>query len=141
MEGNEMNAYHGRQPLSGIPPTKSIQVWIDDAVAQQSQPWRGSIPFKCHVIFGEKGDPFINTPLQDIDICKYLNGGVFKAKRLYFCPNTYPHPGQVPVNEANSWNKLKLDIGNASHSAGSPIVSNGGGRTQRSFKCQVVHLA
>ncbi|KAL3756458.1 hypothetical protein ACHAWU_009852, partial [Discostella pseudostelligera] len=136
MEGNEMNAYHGRQPLSGIPPTKSIQVWIDDAVAQQSQPWRGSIPFKCHVIFGEKGDPFINTPLQDIDICKYLNGGVFKAKRLYFCPKTYPPPGQVPVNEADSWNKLKLDLGNASHSAGSPIVSNGGGRTQRSFKCQ-----
>ncbi|KAL3757417.1 LOW QUALITY PROTEIN: hypothetical protein ACHAWU_005148 [Discostella pseudostelligera] len=141
MEGNEMNAYHGRQPLSGIPPTKSIQVWIDDAVAQQSQPWRGSIPFKCHVIFGEKGDPFINTPLQDIDICKYLNGGVFKAKRLYFCPKTYPPPGQVPVNEADSWNKLKLDLGNASHSAGSPIVSNGGGRTQRSFKCQVVHRA
>ena len=132
-EVNEMNG----QP-SGVPPTKSIQERLDNAVAKYSEPWRGSIPFKCHVIFGEKGDPF-SHPLQDIDICDYLNGGVFKAQRLYFCPDTYPPPGQVPVNEANSWNKLKLDLGNASHSAGSPIVSNGGGHSQRSFKCQVVH--
>ncbi len=63
-----MNAYHhGCQPLSGLPPTKYIQVRIDDAVAQQSQPWRGSIPFKCHVISGEKGDPFIAlSPLSTI---------------------------------------------------------------------------
>ena len=138
---NRTEGYEVGGQLSGVPSTKSIQERLDNAVAKYSQPWRGSIPFKCYVIFGEKGNPFSHTPLQEIDICDYLNGGVFKAQRLYFCPNTYPPPGQVPVNEADSWNKLKLDLGNASHSAGSPIVSNGGGKTQRSFKCQVVHRA
>ena len=139
---NSTEGYAVNGQFSRLPPTKSIQEQLDNEVAKYSEPWLGSIPFKCRVVFGERGDPISHTPLQDIDICNYLNGSVFKAQRLYFCSSTYPRPpGRGQVNEADSWKKLKLDLGNASHSAGSPIVSNGGGASQRSFKCQVVHRA
>ena len=99
---NSTEGYEVNGQFSRLPPTKSIQEQLDNEVAKYSEPWLGSIPFKCGVVFGERGDPISHTPLQDIDICNYLNGGVFKAQRLYFCSSRYTPSGQGQVNEADS---------------------------------------
>ena len=123
--------------------TRYIQDLLDADIAAQSKSWRGSIPFQCYV-FGvegndDKNDPF-KSPIMDIDICDFLNGAS-NAERLYFCPKTYFPPDlEAPASNCASWELLKQDLGNAAHSAGSPIVSNGGGaRGRKSFKCQVIH--
>mmetsp|Transcript_6714 Transcript_6714/g.15284 ORF Transcript_6714/g.15284 Transcript_6714/m.15284 type:complete len:413 (+) Transcript_6714:126-1364(+) len=126
----------------------------DDQLNAPCAPWKGSIPFSVYVLgeedmHGNNVLSIFGRPPQKVDICYYLNGGPDRAqdaaKRLYFCPRTYPPPkNNDEMTQAKDkqpckgWVHLKNSLYKAARDAGSPIFSDGGDRgSDRIFRCFV----
>ena len=71
-----------------------IQSQLDCHVKDLSAQWKASIPFLCSVTYDNTCFTDIppSVPLSLIDISDYLGGQIYPARRLSFCPTTYPPP-------------------------------------------------
>ena len=108
----------------------------DEAVSALSAEWLGSIPFLICVVCNELDPATEELPAHEFvtdNICRYLGGGMCPARRIYFCPRTYPPP--VSVQEMDASHKtvhpgfadLCRDLEVEALTAVNPICSNGRG--------------
>ena len=121
--------------------TAAIQDLIDGGVENMSKPWTGSVKFKFHVCrsYDMTNLPAIfNSPPEKLDLCDFIGGKdpLSLARRLYFCPTTYTPPASNNIpRDHTAWIDLKRDIEKACHEGGNVIISNGGIKGTRIFKC------
>ena len=96
---------------------KSIQSDVDLYLKELHEEWKASIPFTCYII-NEKDEPCtfpIGNTLSRIDTCNYLDGQMYPAARLAFCPNTYKPPisndemNSKNAESCNGWTDLQRD--------------------------------
>ena len=115
----------------------------DEAVSALSAEWLGSIPFMICVVCDELDPATEELPAHEFvtdNICRYFRGGMYPARRIYFCPQTYPPP--VPVQQMDASNKtVHPDLEVAALTAGNPIFSNGRGGGTEGTRFPVLLLA
>jgi hypothetical protein len=107
-----------------------IQFQLDCHVKDLSAQWKASIPFLCSVTYDNTSFTDIppSVPLSLIDISDYLGGQKYPARRLSFCPTTYPPPTldeEMTSRKSPCWCDLSRALGTAAHEAGNPIILNG----------------
>ena len=75
---------------------QTILCQLDHYVKELSSDWKGKMMFSCHVVFdcaSITNSTSITDPPPMVDICDYVGGQVYNAKRLYFSPTClYPPP-------------------------------------------------
>jgi len=119
----------------------------DDQLNAPCAPWKGSIPFSVFVLgyedkIGNNVLSIFGRPPEKVDICDFLKGRKYPSQRLYFCPRTYPPPTnddemlrENDKQPVKGWVHLKNNLCRAARDAGNPIMTNGGCRSSRKFKC------
>jgi hypothetical protein len=130
---------------------KLILNQLDHYVKELSSDWKGKIMFLCHVVYDVAKVSATNLttcPPQKINICDYIGGQVFGAKRLYFSPMKYPPPtAKVEMLSVNAqlcmgWTKLCQELMVAAHKNGNPVVCNGSQKSKsdnRGFRCGMLY--
>ena len=127
--------------------TAAIHRLLDDSINAFSKPWQGEILFNvCIWKSGMSMDSIRHLPLQQANICTYLNGKEPSCYRLYFSKEDYPPPTSddemVCTRRGGScrckgWMDLRRDLSLAALDGGNPIVCNGsnGRLNHRTLKC------
>ena len=105
--------------------------------------WKASIPFLCSVTYDNTSFTDIppSVPLSLIDISDYLGGHKYPARRLSFCPTTYPPPTsdeEMTSRKSPGWCDLSRALGTAAHEAGNPIILNGSQKSSNLQHCNRV---
>ena len=117
-----------------FPAVNEFQKAVDDFADQLKEEWTGSIPFAVTPVFNASLYPSLDSPSK-LDICSFL-GTYSIYKRLYFSSQVYPPPNSPNSAFSNStYLQLKKDLETAAFEAGSPIISNGGSKAFRLYKC------
>ncbi len=116
-----------------------------------SSDWKGKIMFPCHVVY-DCASITNSTSITDsppiVNICDYVGGQVYNAKRLYLSPTDYPPPTSTSdmlsskAHLCMGWVKLCRKLIVAAHESGSPIVCNGSHKSNpdnRVFWCGMLY--
>jgi hypothetical protein len=127
---------------SAVPPNRFIFDAVDDLSQARDlgEKWTGSIKFRCLPVYQVMvGSPLDKTSIEELDICDYLNSGRPLIARLYLDPEKYNPPVNYEESIATNqnWLLLKASLEEAAHTSGSPIMSNGGTKGTRIFKCKL----
>ena len=130
MDSNDLvvpNLVYGRNEF-----TCNLQNLIDETVANLSNPWQGSLPFKAHVLLDGEDTTNVmeNNDPELVHVCEYIGGAKYPTKRLYFSTTLYPPPMDQKLSrcgDCKSWMCLKKDLMRSAHEAGNTFVTNGGG--------------
>ena len=130
-------------PAPACAPPTQIQFDAVDVLSKKflNEKWIGSIKFRCIPSAMNNGGTLVESSIREVDICDYL--GKFTphplVRRLYLAPDKFDKPplnGESITNNAH-WKQLKVALEAAAHTAGSPIMCNGGGKDKRIFKCKL----
>ena len=101
-----------------------ISLLLDTQIDALSNPWKGSIKFKCFIFSGDEEEIplLLSGSSSDVDICDYLGGQRYPARRLYFDPKTVPPPqGKKSLShhdhedDIEIWSELKRKVFSAGH--------------------------
>ena len=104
--------------------------------------WKASIPFLCVPFMDHMaGIPLPGPALHDL--CTYLGGASPNplVTRLYLNPSIYNSPPTdgEKINNNEHFILLRNDILTKAFEAGSLLLSNGGGKSERVFRCTLLH--
>ena len=104
--------------------------------------WKASIPFLCVPFMNHMRGIPLPVPAMH-DICAYLGVGSSNplVTRLYLNPPVYncPPTDAEKINDNVHFNLLRNEIINKAFEAGSLLFANGGGKTERIFRCTLLN--
>jgi hypothetical protein len=104
--------------------------------------WKASIPFLCVPFMNHMAGIPLPVPAVH-DICAYLGGRSSNqlVTRLYLKPPIYNSlpTGAEKINKSVHYNLLGNDIITKAFEAGSLLFANGGGKTERIFRCTLLN--
>ena len=114
---------------------------LDVAASNLCMNWKGKVHLDCIPIsnsFLFHTIPFLTA--SSIDVCSYFGfDGENNASHLFINPKRFPPPNigsSDSMKDCVEWIEVKNYIERAFLEGGSPVVSNGGGKTCRLFFCK-----